>query len=467
MRCAYPHYDSSTIIFLVSAANLKIAQFRLIFHFMKDIHRLARLARQLEEQTAVCKRCGICQSVCPLFTHTRMEKDIARGKIAVLEGVMTEVVKNADTVLAQLDRCLLCGRCAAVCPNGVQTLEIFIKARLLLTEYRGLSWLKKIIFRIVLVHPGRFERAAAMAARVQNLFFKPGDTQPEIRRPRRGAALFLPDRQVPPLAAVPFHRIYETTRAEDRKEKRGTVLFYTGCLIDKIFPEVGRASMAALCHHGFQADLIENEACCGIPALAGGDEDTFNRLVAHNMRLITAEKFDWLVSACATCTFTIKKLWPQMTGPENEYYQEIQRLAEKTVDITELITGCLPETLPRQTADPVCVTYHDPCHLGSSLGVFQAPRKLIEHTAGCQLVEMEEADTCCGMGGGFGLTHQKLSAEIGRLKKDRILNTGCPVVATACPACIIQLAGLLAHAGRNDIAVRHPIELYMESPDIS
>ena len=64
---------------------------------MKQITKLAGLAQTLQEQTTACKRCGICQAACPLFPQTGFEKDIARGKIAVLEGVMSEVVKDAPT----------------------------------------------------------------------------------------------------------------------------------------------------------------------------------------------------------------------------------------------------------------------------------------------------------------------------------------------------------------------------------
>ena len=432
---------------------------------MKNLNRLAELARQLEQQTTVCKRCGICQSVCPLFPLSRLEKDIARGKIAVLEGVMTEVVKNAETVLAQLNRCLLCGRCAAACPNGVDTEAIFLQARSLLSAYLGLSPVKKFLFRQILAHPRRFDRAVRLAEIVQPVFFQSASASTAARRPRRITAAILSGRHVPALAPVPLHCSISPSDQKQAPAGGERVVFFSGCLIDKIFPAVGQASLDALQHHGFQPGLLEEEACCGIPALSSGDQSAFEELLARNLFRLEPQRFTRLVTACATCAFTIKILWPKMAGPDHPQIEKIRAVAEKTIDITALIAGRLPADPPAAAAGAEPVTYHDPCHLKTSLGISAAPRRLIASAPGYRLVEMEKADACCGMGGGFGLAHPDLSAKIGRSKADHILATGCRVVATACPACMIQLSGLLAPLAGEDFRVCHPIELYMQQFD--
>ena len=77
-------------------------------------------------------RCGMCQAVCPVFEQTKKEADVARGKLALLDGLMKNSFPNADGVKKRLDRCLLCGSCAANCPSGVNVLKIFIRARAIL-----------------------------------------------------------------------------------------------------------------------------------------------------------------------------------------------------------------------------------------------------------------------------------------------------------------------------------------------
>jgi len=110
----------------------------------------------------------------------------------------------------------------------------------------------------------------------------------------------------------------------------------------------------------------------------------------------------------------------------------------------------------------VLLTYHDPCHLKKSLGVAAQPRTLLRANPRYRFVEMLEADRCCGMGGSFNLQHYDISAAIGKRKRENIEQSGCEVVATSCPACMLQITDMLSQAG-DRIQVKHTIEIYAES----
>ena len=125
---------------------------------MPRMQTLAQMLRELEDQLAGCMRCGLCQSVCPLFAETGREADVARGKLALLDGLSQEMFKDPQGVSERLNRCLLCGSCAANCPSGVRVLDIFIKARAILSGYMGLSPVKKAIFRGLLAKPDLFNQ---------------------------------------------------------------------------------------------------------------------------------------------------------------------------------------------------------------------------------------------------------------------------------------------------------------------
>jgi glycolate oxidase iron-sulfur subunit len=105
---------------------------------MSSLKVLAKLVKELDDQIVVCMRCGLCQSVCPLFAETGREADVARGKLALLDGLAQELFVNPQGVHDRLTRCLLCGSCAANCPSGVKVLDIFIRARAILAGYMGL-----------------------------------------------------------------------------------------------------------------------------------------------------------------------------------------------------------------------------------------------------------------------------------------------------------------------------------------
>jgi len=209
--------------------------------------------------------------------------------------------------------------------------------------------------------------------------------------------------------------------------------------------------------------MPKGQACCGIPAISGGDMETCRELVQHNVALFDGNQFDYVITACATCAFTIRKIWPLVAqnnfGPLAE---KSRQMAAKTMDISEFISSRFAvQSTSNTTTDASRITYHDPCHLKKSLGVAAEPRNLVACNPNRHLIEMSDADVCCGMGGSFNLAHYDLSREIGQRKSNNIAATGCQTVATGCPACMMQLADALTKAGEN-IAVKHVIEIYAE-----
>ena len=433
---------------------------------MADMKELIRLMKELEDQLVVCMRCGMCQAVCPLYAQTGREADVARGKLALLDGLLQEMFDDPDGVNERLNRCLLCGSCAANCPSGVKALEIFLKARALLTGYMGLPPLKKIILRGMLARPERLDRLASWAAKMQKLGVRPvneivGTSCARFMSPF--PENIITHRHFKPLADKPFHKQMPALNSAPADEAP-KVAFYVGCLIDKIYPDIARATIDVLHYHGVGVYMPEGQGCCGIPALSSGDTATFAKLLRHNVRKLEAEKTDYLVTACATCTSVIKEMWPVMAADQDEAFQEaVQALSAKTLDINQFLVSKvgLKKNVPNPDKPSATVTYHDPCHLKKTMGVFAEPRAVIEAAEGYKLVEMDEADACCGMGGSFNLQYYSISADIGKKKCADILATGCSVLATGCPACMMQISDALSQAGAK-IAVKHPIELYAE-----
>jgi glycolate oxidase iron-sulfur subunit len=432
---------------------------------MSSLKELARLMRELEGQLVNCMRCGLCQAVCPLFAETGREADVARGKLALLSGLAQEILTNPQGIQDHLNRCLLCGSCAANCPSGVKVLDIFIKARAILAGYLGLSPVKKVLFRGLLSQPDWFNRILAWGAKFQGIFVKPVDDLLGSSCARFMSPL-LSDRHFKALAPVPWH-LKVPLRDTAPGATNLKVAFFVGCLIDKLYPQVADAVLKVLGHHGVGVHLPAGQGCCGIPALSGGDTQTFRQLVRLNLELLddAAAPVDFLVTACATCTSTIKTLWPLMMADAEVAVQErVASLAAKTLDISQFLVdrvGVAPAAMG-PAAGRIPLTYHDPCHLKKSLGVAVQPRTLLAANPAYILQEMPESDWCCGCGGSFTLQHYEASAAIGQRKRDNIAASGCRVVATGCPACMLQITDMLSQAGVR-LQVKHSVEIYAES----
>ena len=430
---------------------------------MYDMKKLAELVKELEDQLMTCMRCGMCQAVCPVFAETGREADVARGKLALLDGLIQQMFKDPKGVNERLAHCLLCGSCAANCPSGVKVLEIFLKARAILTGYIGLHPLKRAVFRGMLVHPGFFDSIVGWGAKLQGIFIKPADDLLGTSCGRMFSPLA--ERHIRALAPVPFHNARRSTDTSGPSGLKAG--FFVGCVVDKIFPNVGEAVIKSLEHNGVGVFVPDDQGCCGIPALSSGDSETFNRLVRHNLERFYSSNCDYLITACATCTSTIRKLWPLFAeGLGAEDRERLIALADKTMDISQFLVEGMGVAAADSsgTGTKTSVTYHDPCHLKKSLGVAAQPRTLIRANPDCSFSEMNEPDRCCGCGGSFNLQYYGLSSAIGKRKRNNIVESGCGVVATSCPACMLQISDMLSQAG-DRIRVKHAIEIYADSLD--
>jgi glycolate oxidase iron-sulfur subunit len=431
---------------------------------MSDLQALGNLMRELEAQLVVCMRCGMCQSVCALYQQTGREADVARGKLALLDGLMHEMFTDPEGVYQRLNKCLLCGSCAAACPSGVKVTEIFLKARAILTAYMGLPPAKRIVLRGMLAHPALFDRIAEWGAGFGRIFTRPVNAVIGTSCARFAAPL-LAERHFRLPAATPFHRRVPQLDVPPSEPDGPRAALFVGCLIDKFFPGIARDSVAVLRHHGAGVRIPPDQGCCGIPALSAGDSPTFLNLLAHNLERFDPQDWDVLVTACATCTSTIRKVWPMMArAAGSPLAEKAQALADKTMDISQYIAGrfTLTEGRGPEGRPAEVLSYHDPCHLKKSLGVSAEPRALIAANRRYRLQEMVEPDACCGMGGSFNLQYYEISRRIGRRKRDAVAATGCSVLATSCPACMLQISDALSQAG-DRIRLRHPVEIYAET----
>nr|WP_319393743.1 (Fe-S)-binding protein [uncultured Desulfobacter sp.] len=429
---------------------------------MSELNKLAKSLKEIENQLTDCMKCGMCQAVCPVFKQTGDEGDVARGKIFLLERLADQMLTDSKGAKARLEKCLMCGTCAANCPSGVKILEIFMKARVALTEYIGLSPVKKLIFRGMLKHPERMDALVETASKFQNL----GTGKADANQGTRCAKLLsgvIGNRHFLPLAKTPFHK---TTPSLNTPAGRSgiKVAFFPGCVTDKMNPGIGKAVLKVLNHHGVGVFMPKGQACCGIPALASGEQKTFDTLLAHNAALFAERSFDYLITPCATCTATIKEIWPMMAQDDSVEKFRAKQWAPKTMDISQFIVDVL-QVAPEQDSGgsaKATVTYHDPCHLAKSLKVRNQPRDLIRANAGCTFVEMAGADVCCGNGGSFNLQNYDLSKQIGMDKRQNILASGAATVATSCPACMMQIRDVLSQ-NHDPVKVRHVVEIYADT----
>jgi len=238
------------------------------------------------------------------------------------------------------------------------------------------------------------------------------------------------------------------------------VAFYSGCVGSYAYPETCEQAMQLLKKCGAQPYYPEKQACCGAPAYFAGDMETALSLARTNIAALEEMKPDFIATVCPGCANVIKREYLALTANDTKLNRRAKALAGKVRDLSQLILELTPSR-SEKTLSNQKVTYHDPCHLKRGLGVFDEPRKLLKRE-GFEIVEMADADACCGFGGHVVLSYPELSKSILKRKLDNIEATGVDTVVTNCLPCVLQLRGGLDKR-HSKIKVVHSADLLINS----
>ena len=224
---------------------------------------------------------------------------------------------------------------------------------------------------------------------------------------------------------------------KDAQKEPAPVLLYTGCTMPSSQSLSSRARKAAeiLSKAGVDfAILGKDEPCCGSVQKRIGDRELASEMMEENIELFNSLDCEKIVTLCAGCANMLK----------NDYGQARTELKPKVLHIVEFLPKLIAEgKLQFKNERPLTVTYHDPCHLGRHMGVYNQPRTILNGLPGVKLIERaatKENTICCGAGGGMRIFESgKIAEKIGQAAVESALHTGAEALVTACPFCEMNL----------------------------
>ncbi len=385
------------------------------------------------DEPSRCMKCGFCMSACPVYAVDHIESHVARGRNMLVLSMGNKDIPLEDSYKEALSYCLLCGRCETVCPAKISSTSITVKARADVVKQKGLTWIQRLVFR------GILKRRPVMAEILGLLAMLPGFSVKEGKPLRHLADMtsILSKGIAIPKLSSPFlsKRIAPRTLPPEGIQIRGEVAVFQGCAFEFFFAGIGKNIVAALAEAGFEVVYPSGLTCCGLAVQNAGDLDTAREMARRNIDVLS--RFDHIVTGCATCGSALKNYenWLPRGDPWHSKAHDVSRKVE---DFSEFLVG--QGFKPRAvTTSPTRVTYHDPCHLRWHRGIRESPRQLLTAVEGVEFIEMEGADSCCGLGGSFGITHRETSLAIQAGKMQSIKETHAETVVTSCPGCLIQL----------------------------
>ena len=215
------------------------------------------------------------------------------------------------------------------------------------------------------------------------------------------------------------------------------------CLVDAMFPDVGRATVALLRRLGHQVEVPPEQTCCGQMHLNTGYGPDAIGVLRHHVGAFAGS--DVVVAPSASCVASVRHQHAALARAAGDLTlaAEAEALAERTYELSELLVDVLGVTEVGAWY-PHRVTWHPTCHSLRLLCVADRPRRLLAEVEDLELVELPGAEACCGFGGTFALKNPAVSAAMLDDKVRNVVATGAEACAAGDSSCLMQIAGGLS-----------------------
>jgi L-lactate dehydrogenase complex protein LldE len=234
------------------------------------------------------------------------------------------------------------------------------------------------------------------------------------------------------------------------------VALFATCLVDGLFPDVGKATVALLERLGHEVVFPERQTCCGQMHINTGYPEQAAPLVANHAAAFADA--DVVVTPSGSCAGSIRH---QHAAVAREHAPEVEAaaraVAAKTYELSEFLVDVLGvEDVGARF--PHRVTYHPTCHSLRVLGVGDRPLRLLRAVRGIDLVELPNEEVCCGFGGTFALKNADTSTAMLGDKMAAVTATGARVLTAGDASCLMHIGGGLTRL-RSGVRTVHLAEI--------
>jgi len=241
------------------------------------------------------------------------------------------------------------------------------------------------------------------------------------------------------------------------------VALFVPCYVDQLHPGVALATLRVLERHGCEVVFPEGQTCCGQPMANAGAADEAGKVAAHFLETFGAREYEYVVAPSGSCVSMVRHQYRDLLPGRGE----VLAVGAKTFELCEFLHDVLGiRRVPVRLARTVGL--HRSCHAQRELRLasgserqvppFDKVKALLASIDGIRLVEPARTDECCGFGGTFAVTEEKISCLMGRDRLADHERAGAEVITGVDMSCLMHLDGLARREGR-PIRIRHVAEL--------
>lgn len=434
--------------------------------------------KQTKQSLQNCVKCGLCLATCPVYRVLKEEQASPRARLQLINAFENNTLGASPLLKELISKCLMCGSCAVTCPSGINHYEKFMDMRQkMVADLGDTPAIKGLIY--LLSKEYRIRMGAGMARIGQRL------TPDFLARKYRLGNIAV--KQFPQLNEKPLRNALPEKIAPVG-DKKGSVVYFTGCATNYMYGDTGRSTVGVLTHLGYEVIIPRDQTCCAIPMMFHGAQEQAFENIQTNVTALATHDCDAVIVDCTTCGAALKDEYPRLIArrldqkvdrpvdsngsvhkaatkkdPDKILALKIlaadaRQIADKTIDILSFLGAHIADLDFKPQEDcPERAAYHAPCHSRNSFHTLDRVRELLKGLPTIDYLPTPGEADCCGGGGTFFYEHPDIADAMIHKKVDRVRSARVDLWLTDCPVCRINLAGNLAE--KDPIRVVHPVTI--------
>ncbi|MHA1334236.1 MAG: (Fe-S)-binding protein [Promethearchaeota archaeon] len=386
--------------------------------------------KEVEDKIMQCIACGDCREatdytmepqkwgVCVAREHSSgFEPFFGRGKMQIIRSILEGKLDFSKELTEVIYQCPTCNACSETCAYDINNAVVYeaLRAELVKAGYGLEAHVPMNRAMVELLNPyGRDNKQKGDW--IKNLDFK----------------------------------------VKDAKKEQAKVLYFVGCTA-ALTPDIQNVAInTAKVLNKIGVDfcvLGENEVCCGSVAMRTGDREAFNNVASKNTELFKNIGVDIIITSCAGCYRTLKLDYA-------DYFKDLNIEVFHTIEYLHKLLK--EKNIPLKHLD-ISATYHDPCHTGRHMGLYEEPREILSKVA--NIIEMKtikQNAKCCGAGGGVKKGFPEFALEIAKSRVKEAEETGAEYLVSICPFCYRNLSDAIKESN-SKIIMKDLLELLAQS----
>ena len=227
-------------------------------------------------------------------------------------------------------------------------------------------------------------------------------------------------------------------------------LFAT-CIVDQIYPQVGVSTVRVLRNLGVDVDFPPDQTCCGQPLYNSGFHRGAKELAVRVLDSFQAS--DYVVVPSGSCAAMMRVFYLDLFHDQPDLLRQAEQMAPRIYEFSQFLVQVLGVN-DTGSSFPSKATYHPSCHLLREMGVRGEPLELLSQVSNLELVDLPQAENCCGFGGSFSIKFPHISEGMLDDKISSVETSGANTLVSCDMGCLMHIGGGLSRRGIS-VQTRH------------